>query len=168
MSETDLAANPPRPKKWKYGREAAGPAPKPPRPKKWTYGRPVSYRPPWKEILRPVTYAAMIMFALGGMFRLVTVGSPEKFRAQHHAMDIAEMWYAARLSGAVEAERIRDERQAVDFLLAGVDMNMRAADNRLQLKLSREECEAALPYLKWKQAEGSSFKILSFKPAGRE
>src|SRR5689334_18903799 len=118
MSDTDLAANPPRPKKWKYGRHAAEPAEKQPRPKKWKYGRPVAYQPPWKEILRPVMYAAMGMIALGGLFRLTTVGTPEKFRAQHHAMDIADMWYAARLSGAVEAERIGDERQAVDFLLA--------------------------------------------------
>ena len=74
----------------------------------------------------------------------------------------------ARLSGAVEAEKIRDEREAVAFLRAGVDLNMRATDVRLQLNLTPEECEAALPFLKWKQAEGRNYKNLRFTAGGRE
>lgn len=149
MSDADLAA-------------------KPTKSKKWTYGRSVVYRPPWKEVLRPVIFVALSLYAVTGVFRMVTVGSPEQLRARTHALDIADMWDSACATGAVEPAKVRDEREAIAFLRAGVGTEYNAWDRHMQLNLSHEDCEAALPFLKWQKPDGGIYKKLHYSHYGRE
>lgn len=151
MSDNDPAAKLPVPKR-----------------KKWTYGRPVRYQPPWKEILRPVIVTALAVYVGIAGFRMVTVGSPDQLRARTHALDIADMWEAACAAGAVEPEKVRDEREAIAFLRAGVGVEYAAWEQHVQLKLSNEDCEAALPFLKWQKPDGGLYKKLHYSHYGKE
>ena len=141
----------------------------PPRNKKWTYGRKVPFRPPWREILRPVLVSALAAFACTGLFRIITVGSPDTLRARTNALEIAEMWDLAVTYGVVPPV-LKNEREAVALLQAGIgqETSSNPWDRRIQLKLSEEECEKALKYLDWQPQPGAIARRVTYSHFGKE
>ena len=137
--------------------------------RKWTYGSKVPYHPPWKEILRPVVVSALAVYACTGLFRIITVGSPDALKARTNALEIADMWDMAVAYGVVPPT-LKNEQEAVALLQGGIgpEKPTNPWDQRIQLKLSQEECEKALKYLDWQKPAGAISRRIVYSHYGRE